>query len=75
MTAAEQLPLVRIYDLRNPDAWRAARRHRGDWGKLYTDIHYLEDEHVVLVFRPAPDERWREWEAVRLEWILEDRAA
>ena len=73
MTSAELLPLLRVYDLRDPAAWRAAHRHRGFWGKLYTDIHYLDTDHVVLVFRPAPDERWRAWEQVRLEWILEDR--
>jgi hypothetical protein len=26
--------------------------------------------HVALVFRLAPDERWRAWERVRLRWIL-----
>ncbi len=59
MSAAEQLPLVRVYDLRDPDARRASHRHRGFWGKLYTDIHFLDAAHVALVFRPAPDERWR----------------
>ena len=68
-----------VYDLRDPDAWQAARRHRAFWGKPYTDIHALGLDHVALVFRPAPDERWRAWEGVRLQWILdqdlEDRAA
>ena len=72
MNAAELLPLVRVYDLRNPDAWRAAHRHRGYWGKLYTDIHGLDDDHVVLVFRPDPHERWRTWEGVRLRWHLDE---
>ena len=76
MTAAELLPLLRVYDLRDPDARRAAHRHRDYWGKLCTDIYYLDTDHVALVFRPAPDERWREWERVRLRWILaEDEAA
>jgi hypothetical protein len=65
--------LLIVYDLRDPDAWEAARRHRNYWGKLFTDIHCLDNDHVVLVFRPAPDERWRPWEEVRLGWILEDR--
>jgi hypothetical protein len=30
---------------------------------------------IVAEIQPAPDERWRAWERVRLEWILEDRAA
>jgi hypothetical protein len=37
MTSAE-LPPLRVYDLRDPAAWRAAHRHRGFWGKLYTDL-------------------------------------
>lgn len=70
MSGFESLPLLRIYDLRNPDAWRAAHRHRGFWGQLYVDIHYLDNDHAVLVFRSAPDERWRPWERARLRWIL-----
>jgi hypothetical protein len=71
--------LIVLYDLRYPDAWQAAHRHRAAWGKLYTDIYALSDDRVLLVFRPAPDEGWRPWELVRLSWILhedlEDRAA
>jgi hypothetical protein len=68
-----------VYDLCDPDQWQAAHRHRNYWGKLYTDIHALDYDHIALVFRPAPDEGWRAWELVRLSWILEedlgDRAA
>jgi hypothetical protein len=71
--------LVVLYDLRDPDAWQAAHRHRAWWGKLYTDIYDLGSDCIALVFRPAPDEGWRSWEFVRLSWILnqdfEDRAA
>jgi hypothetical protein len=65
--------LLVAYDLRDPDAWQAARRHRALWGKLYTDIYALGYDHVALVFRPAPDESWRTWERARLEWIFADR--
>jgi hypothetical protein len=64
-----------IYDLRDPGARHQGRRDRNTWGKLYTDIHVLDRENVVLIFRPAPDERWRAWEKVRLRWILEGEAA
>jgi hypothetical protein len=63
--------LLVVYDLRDPDAWRAADHHRATWGRLYTDIVALDYDHVLLVFRPAPDEWWRPWEGVRLGWILE----
>jgi hypothetical protein len=53
-----------VYDLSDPAAQQAAHRHRNLWGKLYTDIYALDYDHVALVFRPAPDERWRAWERV-----------
>jgi hypothetical protein len=73
MSGAEPLPLVRVYDLRDPDAREATRRHRAFWGRTHTQIVLLDEDHVLLVFRPAPDERWRRWESVRLRWILEER--
>jgi hypothetical protein len=72
MNAAEVLPLVRVYNLRNSEAREAARRHRAFWGRTHTQIVLLDEDHVLLVFRPAPDERWRPWEKIRLRWILED---
>jgi hypothetical protein len=64
---------VMVYDLRDPDAWRQAHAHRGMWGKLYTDVHTLDLDHVALVFHSA-GERWRGWEEVRRGWILEEAA-
>ena len=61
-----------IYDLRDPLAWQAAHRHRNYWGKTHAHVHYLEEDVVVLAFRPAPDQRWRPWERVRQSWILEE---
>jgi hypothetical protein len=63
------------YDLREPGTWQRALRQRSTWGKLYTDGYYLGPDHIVLVFRPAPDERWRDWERVRAQWIMEELAA
>jgi len=62
--------LLVVYDLRDPDAWQAAHRHRNYWGKTHTHVHYLEENVVVLTFRPAPDSRWQAWEQKRSEWIL-----
>jgi hypothetical protein len=71
--------VIVVYDLRDAAGWETANRHRNYWGKTHTRVHYLEENVVVLVFRPAPDQRWRPWELVRLSWILgedlEDRAA
>jgi hypothetical protein len=61
--------LIAIYDISGDDGWRTANRHRSYWGKTHTRVHYLEENVVVLAFRPAPDQRWRPWEAVRRAWI------
>jgi hypothetical protein len=71
MSAPEIPDLMVVYDLRDPAAWRAAHHHRSLWGRRYTDIVALDYDHVLLVFRPAPDQRWRPWERVRLGSILE----
>ena len=63
-----------VYDLREPGAWQRSNRDRNFWGKLYTDITRLDDDHLLLTFRPAPDARWRPWERVRRRWILGDAA-
>jgi hypothetical protein len=66
--------LIMVYDLSDPDACEAAHRHRALWGKLYTDIHALDYDHIALVFRCA-GERWRPWELVRLSFLVEDLEA
>jgi hypothetical protein len=63
-----------LYDLRDPAAWKQAHRHRNWWGRLYVDIDALDNDHVILTFRPAEDPRWRPWEEVRRGWILESAA-
>ena len=63
-----------LYDLRDPESWKRAHCHRNLWGKLYTDIHVIDNDHILLYFCPAPDERWRKWEEVRRRWILEEVA-
>jgi hypothetical protein len=62
--------LVIVYDLRRAGARKQAHRNRAMWGRLYTDIHTLDSDHIALVFRPAPDASWREWEQVRSGLIL-----
>ena len=71
--------VIAVYDIKDAAGWETANRHRNLWGKLYTRVYYLEEDVVVLAFCPAPDQRWRPWELVRLSWILdedlEERAA
>jgi hypothetical protein len=76
MSAAQrtlgEAPLVVVYSLQASDGWEDARRHGRIWGRLYTSIHQLDEDHIALMFRPADDERWRDWEAERKRWILEE---
>jgi hypothetical protein len=65
---------VLVYDLGDPGAGHRVRRHRRYWGRLHTDLHALDELHVVLVFRSG-GARWWAWEAVRKEWILGDEEA
>jgi hypothetical protein len=64
-----------IYDLRGADAQRKAHSDRNLWGKLYTDIHALDNDHVALVFRSAGCEEWKAFEVTRKRWILEGHAS
>jgi len=64
-----------LYDLRDHNAWRDAHWHRALWGRSFVDYHVLDEDHVILVFRPSPDLRWRAWEAVRKGSTLGERAA
>jgi hypothetical protein len=68
-TCTAELPLLRVYDLRDPGAWQQAHHHRHLWGRRYTDVMVLDLDHIALVFRTG-GERWRAWERVRLARIL-----
>ena len=61
-----------LYDVGTTDGWEAACRYRRWWGVLYTVIHWLDEDTVILEFRPSPRPWWRPWEEVRLRMILED---
>jgi hypothetical protein len=42
---------VTVYDLTDPDAWEQAQEDRGAWGKELSDVHTLDRDHVLIVFR------------------------
>ena len=72
MTAAAPPALTVVYDLTDPGAWDAACDHAMIWGRLYCQIEHLDNDHIAVLFNPAPDERWRGFERVRLEWLLQE---
>ena len=45
--------VVKMYDLRDPEAWERAERERAAWGRLWTEIHTLDNDHVIIVFKPG----------------------
>ena len=45
--------VVKIYDLRDPDAWERAGRERAAWGRKRTEIHRLDNDHVAIEFKPG----------------------
>ncbi len=45
--------VVKVYDLRDPDAWERAGRERAAWGRQWTEIHTLDNEHVIIEFKPG----------------------
>lgn len=68
----EEVEFAIVYDLRCENVWRNAHRHRLMWGRLYVEIHDLDQDRTVLVFRRCSDRRWAGWEQVRKRWILDD---
>lgn len=45
--------MIVVYDLRDPDTWERAHRERRAWGGEYSEIHALDNDHVVIEFRPG----------------------
>jgi hypothetical protein len=42
-----------LYDLRDPAARKRAHRERAAWGRRWTDYYCLDQDHVILAFRPG----------------------
>ena len=62
-----------VYDLADPHAWRQAHAHRCLWGRRFCQHYALDEDHILIMFSPAEDERWQRWEAHRKRWILGTR--
>ena len=56
-----------LYDLRDPAQWTAAGEARRAWGREHTTIFTLDNDHVVIEFKPGgaalarSDERGGMW--------------
>ncbi len=40
-----------LYDLRDPAQWAAASETRRAWGRERSEIHVLDNDHIVIEFR------------------------
>ena len=45
--------VVKVYDLRDPDAWERVGRERTAWGRQWAEIHTLDNDHVIIAFKPG----------------------
>lgn len=45
--------MIVVYDLRDPAQWTGARRDREAWGRERSEIHALDNDHVLIEFRPG----------------------
>ena len=43
---------VTVYDLRDPEAGAQASADVDAWGRQWTEIHSLDNDHVVIAFKP-----------------------
>ena len=43
---------VTVYDLRDPEALAQASTDRDAWGRQWTEIHILDNDHVAIEFKP-----------------------
>lgn len=44
---------VTAYDLRHPEAWAQASTDLNAWGRKWTEIHPLDNDHVAIAFKPG----------------------
>ena len=42
-----------LYDLRDPEQWQQAGRDRTSWGRAYSAMHGLDNDHIIIEFRPG----------------------
>lgn len=52
-TTGHQESILILYDLRDAAAWQQAGRDREAWGREYSAIYSLDNNHVIIEFRPG----------------------
>jgi hypothetical protein len=52
-SSPEHTGSMKVYDLRDPEAWERAGRERAAWGRIWTEIHTLDNDHVIIEFKPG----------------------
>lgn len=45
--------LLVLYDLRDPAQWSGARSDREAWGRERSEIHRIDNDHVLIAYYPG----------------------
>jgi hypothetical protein len=46
-----------VYDLQAPEAWARVRAELKAWGRSFANVHRLDNDHVLILFRPGAARR------------------
>jgi hypothetical protein len=49
-----------VYDLQDPEVWRRVRGELKAWGRSFANVHRLDNDHVLILFRPGAARRFAE---------------
>jgi hypothetical protein len=45
-----QTSTFKVYDLNDPEQWERAALDRQAWGRTLTEIHALDNDHIIIEF-------------------------
>ena len=45
--------VVVVYELRDSEAWNRARGELKAWERSFANVHRLDNDHVLILFRPG----------------------
>jgi len=49
----EHTEVMVLYDLSDEAAFERARNDRAAWGRAWSDVHPLDPDRIVIIFRPG----------------------
>jgi hypothetical protein len=55
--SGSELGMLVVYDLQAPEAWARVRAELKAWGRSFANVHRLDNDHVLILFRPGAARR------------------